>query len=74
MRNPGGPKFKTCPSNARGQGFIRGGGTGFYMLHCNVQKKKKKAEMITDINSTQSIIWSNETMLNLANPYKSGCP
>ena len=42
---------------------------GFYMLHCNGKKKKKKPEkLITDINSTQSVIWSNENMLNLTNP------
>ena len=39
------------------------------MLHCNGKKKKKKPEkLITDINSTQSVIWSNENMLNLTNP------
>lgn len=59
------------PSNARGQGFIPDGRTR--VLHAALQwqkkkKKKKPEKWTTDINSTQSVIWSNENMLNLTNP------
>lgn len=61
-------RLRFGPSNARGQDFIRG---GTRVLHAALQwqkKKKKPEKLITDINSTQSVIWSNENMLNLTNP------
>ena len=62
-------RLRFGPSNARGQDFICGGGTRVLHAALQWQKKKKKPEkLITDINSTQSVIWSNENMLNLTNP------